>query len=61
MRVLESGNPADWEQNLVAMADAGYDLVIASSTQFQEILDRNAGYFPTPSSGSLTVSWSSPT
>gem|GEM_PF-7067700 len=46
VRVLESGNPADWEQNLVAMADAGYDLVIASSTQFQEILDRNAGYFP---------------
>ncbi|HPT84166.1 MAG TPA: BMP family ABC transporter substrate-binding protein, partial [Limnochordia bacterium] len=27
LRVLESGNPADWEQNLVAMADAGYDLV----------------------------------
>jgi len=45
-RVLESGNPADWEQNLIAMADAGYDLVIASSTQFQDILDRNAPYFP---------------
>ncbi|HBN94675.1 MAG TPA: BMP family ABC transporter substrate-binding protein [Firmicutes bacterium] len=46
LRILESEVPADWEQNLVAMADAGYDLVIASSTQFQDILDRNAGYFP---------------
>ncbi|NMB21120.1 MAG: BMP family ABC transporter substrate-binding protein [Firmicutes bacterium] len=46
LRVLESEVPADWEQNLVAMADAGYDLVIASSTQFQDILERNAGYFP---------------
>ncbi len=44
--VLESSVPADWEQNLVAMAHAGYDLVIAACTQLQDSLDNNAGYFP---------------
>ena len=29
---LESGEAADWEANFVAMADAGYDLVIGVST-----------------------------
>lgn len=46
LTVLESGLPADWEQNLIAMASAGYDLVIASSTQLQDSLDNNAHLFP---------------
>lgn len=45
-RVLESKVPSEWEQNLVAMASAGYDLVIANSTQFIEILNNNAPRFP---------------
>ncbi len=45
-RVLESKVPSEWEQNLVAMASAGYDLVIANSTQFIEILKNNGPRFP---------------
>jgi len=44
--ILESGNPADWETNFVAMATAGYDLVIAVSTQFQDIVETHAPNFP---------------
>jgi len=44
--VLESGNPADWEANFVAMAAGGYDLVIAVSTQFQDIVETHAPNFP---------------
>ena len=43
---LESGNPADWESNFVAMAAADYDLVIAVSTQFQDIVENHAPNFP---------------
>jgi basic membrane protein A len=46
VKVMESKVPADWEQNLIAMAAADYDLVLAVSTQFQEILKRNAPLFP---------------
>ena len=44
--ILESGNPADWEANFVAMASADYDLVIAVSTQFQDIVETHAPNFP---------------
>ena len=46
LKVLESMNPADWEPNLIAMAAENYDLVVGSSTQLQEIIDKNAGDFP---------------
>lgn len=44
--ILESGNPADWESNFVAMASADYDLVLAISTQFQDIVETHAPSFP---------------
>lgn len=43
---LESGEAADWEANFVAMADAGYDLVIGVSTQFQEIMEKHCPDYP---------------
>ena len=46
LKVLESNVPADWESNFVAMAAAGYDLVIGNSTQFQDIIAKHAPEFP---------------
>ena len=43
---LESGEAADWEANFVAMADAGYDLVIGVSTQFQDIMEKHCPNYP---------------
>ncbi len=43
---LESGEAADWEANFVAMADAGYDLVIGVSTQFLEIMEKHCPNYP---------------
>lgn len=43
---LESGEAADWEANFVAMADAGYDLVIGVSTQFSEIMKKHCPDYP---------------
>lgn len=43
---LESGEAADWESNFVAMADAGYDLVIGVSTQFLEIMQKHCPEYP---------------
>ena len=43
---LESGEAADWEANFVAMADAGYDLVIGVSTQFQDIMEKHCPDYP---------------
>jgi basic membrane protein A len=46
LKVMESKNPADWESNLIAMADDKYDLVVGSSTQLQEIIANHAPDFP---------------
>src|SRR6056297_3557190 len=46
LKVLESGVSSEWEQNLIAMASAGYDLVVANTTQFQQIVKNNAPMFP---------------
>ncbi|MCL2683918.1 MAG: BMP family ABC transporter substrate-binding protein [Synergistaceae bacterium] len=46
LKVLESGNPSDWESNFLAMAAENYDLVIGASTQLQEITANYAGDFP---------------
>ncbi len=46
VKVMESSVPADWESNLVAMAQDGYDLVIGVSTQLQEPIEKHADSFP---------------
>jgi basic membrane protein A len=46
VKVLESKVPADWESNLVAMAQDDYDLVMGVSTQFEEIIKKHAPEFP---------------
>ncbi|MDO5690353.1 MAG: BMP family ABC transporter substrate-binding protein [Tissierellia bacterium] len=46
VKVLESKVPADWETNLVSMANDKYDLVLGISTQLQEIIEKHADSFP---------------
>ncbi len=46
VKVMESAVPADWESNLIAMAQDGYDLVIGVSTQLQEPIRKHADEFP---------------
>jgi basic membrane protein A and related proteins len=46
VKVMQSGNPSDWESNLISMASANYDLVIGVSTQLQEIIQKHAHEFP---------------
>lgn len=46
VKVMESSVPADWETNLVAMAQGGYDLVIGVSSQIEEPIEKHAAEFP---------------
>lgn len=46
VQVVESVNPADWEPNTIAMADAGYDMVICVSPEFEVIVTEHAPNFP---------------
>jgi basic membrane protein A and related proteins len=46
LKEMESKEPTEWESNVVAMASDGYDLVVAVSTQFQDILTKHAPEFP---------------
>lgn len=46
LKTLEIADVADYESNLVAMADAGYDVVIGSSTQFSELISAHSGQYP---------------
>lgn len=46
LKEMESKEPTEWESNVVAMASDGYDLVVAVSTQFQDILKKHAPEFP---------------
>lgn len=46
LKEMESKEPTEWETNFVAMAADDYDLVIAVSTQFEEILTKHAPEFP---------------
>lgn len=43
---LEGTTPDVWESNLLAAADAGYDLVICSSSNFDEYLRKIAPMYP---------------
>ncbi|MFW5991992.1 MAG: BMP family lipoprotein [Halanaerobiaceae bacterium] len=44
--VLESDKSDEWEQNVISSATSDYDLVIGVSTQFEDIIDKNAPQFP---------------
>ncbi len=46
LKEMESKEPTEWETNFVAMAAEDYDLVIAVSTQFEEIITKHAPEFP---------------
>ncbi|WP_443660184.1 BMP family lipoprotein [Clostridium algidicarnis] len=47
VKVMESDKPADWESNTMAMASSGeYDLILAVSAQFEDILKKIAPEFP---------------
>lgn len=46
LKEMQSKEPTEWESNFVAMAADGYDLVIAVSTQFEEIIKKHAPEFP---------------
>lgn len=46
IKVLESKVAADWETNLITMANDGYDLVLGISTQLQEIIEKHAKDYP---------------
>ena len=46
LKVLEIADAADYESNLVAMADAGYDVVIGGSTWFAEGITAHAAEYP---------------
>lgn len=46
VKVMESSVPADWESNLLAMAQDNYDLVIGVSSQIQEPIEKHASEFP---------------
>lgn len=46
VQVVESVNPADWEPNTIAMASAGYNMVICISPEFEVIVKNHAPSFP---------------
>lgn len=46
LKVLEIEDAADYESNLVAMADAGYDVIIGGSTWFAEPITTHAAEYP---------------
>ena len=46
LKVLEIADAADYESNLVAMADAGYDVIIGGSTWFAEPITTHAAEYP---------------
>lgn len=46
IKTLEGTTPEVWESNLLAAADAGYDLVITTSSNFEEYLKEIAPQYP---------------
>lgn len=46
VKVLESKVAADWETNVITMANDGYDLVLGVSTQIQELVEKHAADYP---------------
>lgn len=46
VKFIESNEAADWENNLIAMAAEGYDLVMGASNQYQDIIQKQAPNFP---------------
>lgn len=46
VKFIESSEAADWENNLIAMATEGYDLVMGASNQYQDLILKQAPNFP---------------
>lgn len=46
IKTLEGTDAAEWESNLVAAAEGGYDLVICSSSNFEEYMKKHCGDYP---------------
>ena len=46
VKELQSTQSSDWESNFVSMADAGYDLVIGVSSQFEDIMKKHCSQYP---------------
>lgn len=46
IKTLEGTTPEAWESNLLAAADAGYDLVITTSSNFEDYLKNIAPNYP---------------
>jgi basic membrane protein A len=46
LKVLEGTEASEWEANLLAVAEEGYDLIICSSSNFQEYLIEHAPNYP---------------
>ncbi len=46
VKTLEGTEPTEWEQNFVSACEAGYDLVICSSSNFEEYMKKYCASYP---------------
>ncbi len=46
LKVLEGTEPAEWEANFLAVAEDKYDLVICSSSNFEEYMKKHCASYP---------------
>ena len=46
LKTLEGTEATEWEQNLLAAAEGGYDLVICSSSNFQPYMEEHCANYP---------------
>jgi len=46
LKTLEGTEATEWEQNLLAAAEGGYDLVICSSSNFQPYMEEHCASYP---------------
>lgn len=46
LKVLEGTEAAEWEANFIAVAEEGYDLIICSSSNFEEYMKEHCANYP---------------
>ncbi len=46
LKTLEGTEPIEWEANFLAVAEEGYDLIICSSSNFEEYLKKHFANYP---------------
>ncbi len=46
LKVLEGTEPVEWEANFLAVAEDGYDLIICSSSNFEEYMKEHCSSYP---------------